>query len=56
MQLNEITEFLVNNFELFSDKFLKKENVSVFVHIIKSVDVSSDGSSKLPSVGWFKTL
>jgi hypothetical protein len=53
MEFNKITEFFVDDFELFSDEFLKEENVSVFIDVIKSVNVGSDGSSELPSVGRF---
>jgi len=53
MEFNKITEFFVDDFELFSDEFLKEENVSVFIDVIKSVNVGSDGSSELPSVSRF---
>ena len=39
VKFNKVTKLFVDNFEFFSDELLKEENVSVFVDVIKSVDV-----------------
>lgn len=39
MKFNQITQLLIDDLELFSDKFLKQEDIPVLVDIIQSVDV-----------------
>ncbi len=56
VQLDKIIEFLIDDLELLSDKLFEQEDIPVLIDVIQSVDVGSDGSSQLPSVGWLETL
>lgn len=56
MELYQIAEFLVDDFELLPDELLKQEDVPIFVDVIQSVDVRPDSSSELPPVCRLETL
>ena len=51
MKSSQITEFLVDDIELFSDEFFKHEDVFVFINVVESIDIGPKRSPHLPSVG-----
>lgn len=56
VEFNKIIEFIVDDFEFFTNEFFKEKYVSVFIDIEKSIDVGPDGSAYLPSVSAFETV
>lgn len=56
VEIDQILQFFIEDLELFSDELFEEENVSVFVDVVKSVDIWSDGSSELPSVCGLEVL
>lgn len=50
MQNNKIVKLSINYVKLFSNKFLKQENIFLFVYIIKTIYIRTKCSPNLPSV------
>lgn len=47
---NDVIKLSINFFKLFANELLKQENLSIFVNIKKSIEISSHGSADLPSI------
>ena len=56
MELNQISQFFVKNIELFSNKFLKQEDIFIFIHIVEPINISTKSSSYLPFISCWQTL
>lgn len=53
VQIDQVIELIINDFELLSDEFFKEEDVSILVHVVETVDVSTQGATDLPPVRVF---
>ena len=56
VKFDQIRQLFIKDLKLFSNEFLKQENIPIFVDVIQPVNVGSDGSSQLPSVGSLEVL
>ena len=56
VQLNQITELLIDDLELLANELFKQENIPVLIDVIQSVNVRTNGSSELPSVCGFEVF
>lgn len=51
VQADKIIQLCVYDIELFSNEFFEKENIFLFIYIVQTIDVRTQGSTNLPSVG-----
>ena len=56
VQNYQIVQLVVNYLEFLANKLLKQENVTVLVHVIQTVYVSTHRPPDLPTVGILKTV
>ena len=56
VQIDEVVQLVVDYLELLPDELFEQEDISVLVHVVKSVDVCSQCSPDLPSVCAFEAV
>ncbi len=56
VEQDQILQLVVYDLELLADELFEEEDVSVFVDVEETVDVGSEGSSDLPTVGVLQTV
>jgi hypothetical protein len=50
MQLDQITQLLIQDFKLLANKLLKQENIAILIDIIQPVNIRANGPPQLPPV------
>jgi hypothetical protein len=43
MEVDEISEFLIQDFELLANKLFKQENIAILIDVIEPVNVGANG-------------